>query len=125
MYEDITSVDPLIVTMDNTEARFTPSGLPIRFVSEIPGAREWADELLHQRDHAIAEALVWRKRNADLAAENARLRERQRRVIELHTDSPAGPCPSCGRVGDVSDEDDGLVPWPCPTILALDSRAGL
>lgn len=102
-YADITSVEPV---------------LPLHSVGD------WSDELFRQRDEAIAEALVWRKRTVDLTAENARLRERQRRVIELHTDSPAGHCPSCGRVGDVSDEDDGLVPWPCPTILAVDPKVG-
>lgn len=37
----------------------------------------------------------------------------------LHTDSVAGFCPTCYRVGDVSDTDDGLVAWPCPTLRAL------
>jgi hypothetical protein len=45
-------------------------------------------------------------------------------VWELHTDSPAGVCPTCYRLADVSDTDDGLVPWPCPTILAIDPAAG-
>lgn len=39
-----------------------------------PTPADWSDELFRQRDEAIAEALVWRKRNADLAAQCARLR---------------------------------------------------
>lgn len=70
----------------------------------------WASILFHQRDEAIAEREV--------------LRQRIQRVIELHTDSVAGVCPSCARIGDQSDEDDGLVAWPCPTVRVLDPEAG-
>lgn len=41
------------------------------------------------------------------------------KVRQLHTDSVAGYCPTCFRAADVSDSDDGLVPWPCPTLQAL------
>lgn len=37
----------------------------------------------------------------------------------LHTDSVAGFCPTCFRAADVSDTDDGLVAWPCPTLQIL------
>ncbi len=46
-------------------------------------------------------------------------------IKALHTDSPAGFCPSCGRLGDVSDTDDGLVPFPCPTLRAMGIEPGL
>lgn len=67
------------------------------------GADEaWADELFRQRDAAL-EAL--------------------QRVRELHTDSPAGVCPSCGDVNaQTMGTGDGLVNYPCPTIRALDGE---
>lgn len=40
-------------------------------------------------------------------------------IRDLHSDSPAGICPSCYRLHDASDTDDGLVPWPCPTLRAM------
>ena len=49
--------------------------------------------------------------------------EKLRRIWELHTDSIAGVCPSCATLpADV--DDDGLVDWPCPTILVIDPEAG-
>ena len=47
-----------------------------------------------------------------------------RLIWELHTDSIAGVCPTCYRLAQVSDTDDGLIDWPCPTILAIDPYAG-
>lgn len=44
------------------------------------------------------------------------------RIRELHTDSVAGVCPCCYRLNDVSDTDDGLVDWPCPTLQAIGFR---
>lgn len=92
--------------------------------ASLPG-EDATETLFHQRDEAIAEREVLRVRAEALAAENARLRERMARAIELHTDSPAGVCPSCARIGEQSIDDDGLVPWPCPTVLALNPRAGV
>jgi hypothetical protein len=40
-------------------------------------------------------------------------------IYSLHTDSPAGVCPSCYRLHDALDTDDGLVDWPCPTLRAM------
>jgi hypothetical protein len=40
-------------------------------------------------------------------------------IRALHTDSVIGFCPTCFRAADVSDTDDGLVAWPCPTLRAL------
>jgi hypothetical protein len=40
-------------------------------------------------------------------------------IRALHTDSVIGFCPTCFRPDDVSDTDDGLVAWPCPTLRAL------
>lgn len=40
-------------------------------------------------------------------------------IRELHTDSVAGFCPSCFRAADVSETDDGLVAYPCPTLVAI------
>lgn len=54
-----------------------------------------------------------------LIAEVERLRAQLDEVKALHTDSIIGPCPSCYRPADVSDTDDGLVWWPCPTLRAL------
>lgn len=46
------------------------------------------------------------------------------RVRDLHTDSPAGVCPSCGDVNaQTMGTGDGLVNYPCPTIRALDGEA--
>ena len=53
-------------------------------------------------------------------SEVQRLRDVLDTIHGLHTDSIAGVCPSCARLNDVSDTDDGLVDWPCPTILAID-----
>ncbi len=55
------------------------------------------------------------------AVEVERLRSALDEIRGLHVDSPAGFCPSCGRLGDVSDTDDGLVNYPCPTIQAIDA----
>jgi hypothetical protein len=46
-----------------------------------------------------------------------------RAVRDLHTDSQAGVCPTCYRLAEVTDTDDGLVNWPCPTLLAVDPEA--
>ena len=54
-----------------------------------------------------------------LIAEVERLRAALDDIRVLHVDSPAGFCPSCGRLGDVSDTDDGLVAWPCPTTRVI------
>ena len=70
--------DRLVVTMDNREARFTPNGEPIRFLSEIPGAHEWSDALFRQRDEAIAAREVQRLRIQELEREVAALRARLR-----------------------------------------------
>lgn len=43
-------------------------------------------------------------------------------IRALHTDSVAGFCPTCYRLDDVSDTDDGLIAWPCPTLRALGFR---
>jgi hypothetical protein len=59
-----------------------------------------------------------KERNA-LTDEVMRLRTLVDDIYHLHTDSPAGVCPSCGRIGDQSDTDDGLVNWPCPTVQAI------
>lgn len=77
-FEDITSVEtePLRVTMDNTSARFVPNGQPIRFLSEIPGAVEWAETLFRQRDEAIEARDALARRVAELGLENGRLRSR-------------------------------------------------
>jgi hypothetical protein len=52
----------------------------------------------------------------------AELLRRIERVRELHTDSPAGFCPSCARLHVVSDVDDGFVAFPCPTLRALEGE---
>lgn len=65
------------------------------------------------------------RRCMQLAVESARLRERLARIAELHTDSVAGVCPSCGRIGEQSFDDDGLVNWPCPTVLIANPAARL
>ena len=75
----------------------------LRLARQCARLRVQRDELVEHLGHALA---------------------RCERVRELHTDSPAGVCPSCGRIGEQSDTDDGLVAWPCPTILALDARMG-
>jgi hypothetical protein len=54
-----------------------------------------------------------------LLTEVDRLRAQLADVYNLHTDSPAGVCPSCYRLHDASDTDDGLVDWPCPTLRAM------
>jgi hypothetical protein len=54
-----------------------------------------------------------------LVAEVERLRVALDEIRGLHTESPAAFCPSCGRLGDVSDTDDGLVAFPCPTIRVI------
>lgn len=54
-----------------------------------------------------------------LVAEVRRLHAQIAEVRALHTDSIVGPCPVCFRGADVSDTDDGLVGWPCPTLRAL------
>ncbi|HWB37977.1 MAG TPA: hypothetical protein VHA75_18325 [Rugosimonospora sp.] len=51
-------------------------------------------------------------RQSDVDASHSALRE----IAALHADSPAGFCPKCFRVDDVSDTDDGLVAWPCETV---------
>jgi len=56
---------------------------------------------------------------SELAIEVQRLRSVLDKIRYLHTDSPAGVCPSCFRSADVSDTDDGLVAWPCPTLRAM------
>jgi hypothetical protein len=71
----------------------------VRLNAQAARARRQRDEMQVHLGHALAR----------LAA-----------VRRLHTDSVAGVCPSCGRISDVSDTDDGLVAWPCPTIVALD-----
>jgi hypothetical protein len=50
------------------------------------------------------------------------LRAAVEEIRALHTDSVAGYCPTCFRAADVSDTDDGLVAWPCPTLRALGFR---
>lgn len=54
-----------------------------------------------------------------LHAEINRLHAALDQIRILHTDSPAGFCPSCYRATDVSDTDDGLVAYPCPTLVAI------
>lgn len=54
-----------------------------------------------------------------LAGDVRRLEAQIEAVRDLHTESPAWFCPSCARLGDVSDVDDGLVAHPCPTLRAL------
>lgn len=54
----------------------------------------------------------------DLVREVERLRSVLDEIRDLHTDSPAGVCPSCA---DLSAElgGDPLVPHPCPTLRAM------
>jgi hypothetical protein len=54
----------------------------------------------------------------DLVREVERLRAQLEEIRHLHTDSPAGVCPSCA---DLNAEigDDPLVPYPCPTLRAM------
>lgn len=59
------------------------------------------------------------QRLAETEAEVARLRAQIAEVRAMHTDSIVGPCPACFRSEDVSDTDDGLVGYPCPTLRAL------
>lgn len=66
----------------------------------------------YDRDEALGACTELTKA---LFAQNIRLH----RVRDLHTESPAGFCPSCARLGDVSDVDDGLVAHPCPTLRAI------
>jgi hypothetical protein len=47
------------------------------------------------------------------------LRAAVEEIRALHTESVIGFCPTCFRPDDVSDTDDGLVAWPCPTLRAL------
>jgi hypothetical protein len=56
---------------------------------------------------------------SELVREVERLRKALDDVRDLHTDSPAGVCPPCFRSDEVSDTDDGLVAWPCPTLRAM------
>lgn len=58
------------------------------------------------------------------ATEVESLRALVDRIYHLHTDSIAGPCPSCGRIGDISDTDDGLVDHPCPTVQMIEQIRG-
>ncbi|HEX6968934.1 MAG TPA: hypothetical protein VF174_09030 [Micromonosporaceae bacterium] len=144
-YEDITSIDTRPLRGQQLVVSAETPSRPYVVPSPPPsGGRDWSEELFHQRDTAIAEAEVLRLElkdlaeqrdaltlrlaevavlNGQMAQENARLRERLQQIVELHTDSPAGVCPSCGRIGEQSDTDDGLVNWPCPTVQIANPRA--
>lgn len=97
--------------------------------------RTTAAAILAERDAALTameRAIEERDRMERVAAaktaaelERNHLRAVVEKIWELHTDSIAGVCPSCARLGDQSDTDDGLVPWPCPTILAIEPDADI
>lgn len=57
-----------------------------------------------------------------LIAEVERLRAVLDEIRHLHTDSPAGVCPSCA---DLNAElgGDPLVDYPCPTLRAMGIKA--
>lgn len=57
--------------------------------------------------------------------ETQKLRGALDKIRELHTDSVAGFCPSCFRAADVSETDDGLVAYPCPTLMSIQSVVDL
>jgi hypothetical protein len=58
----------------------------------------------------------------DLVREVERLRAVLEEIRHLHTDSPAGVCPSCA---DLNAElgGDPLVDYPCPTLRAMGVEA--
>jgi hypothetical protein len=79
---------------------------------------------------AAAERGHWEwthKALVEAGAAQATAEARLRAVRELHSDSVAGPCPSCGDLADCEAGGDGLVPYPCPTLVAtgVPADAGL
>lgn len=52
-------------------------------------------------------------------SEHLTLEQQVAAVVELHTDSPMGPCPVCVDSDDLAAGGDGLVDYPCPTLRAL------
>lgn len=81
-------------------------------------ARRQADQIERQADRfeELRAQIDGLKRERDAA------REQLQEIYHLHTDSVIGSCPSCYRANDVSDTDDGLVGWPCPTLRAMGVR---
>lgn len=96
---------------------YSPAGVPCRDI-ETGATVSGVHANRVYRAYVVAEADA-HNRAVELAAEVERLRAVIDEVRGLHVDSPAGFCPSCGRLSDVSDIDDGLVAYPCPTIRAL------
>ena len=96
--------------------------------SRFGAADEWKAHVASAEHGAATQyAEVQRLREdviPQLRAERDALAAKLQTIRELHTDSVAGVCPTCYRLADVSDTDDGLVNWPCPTILAADPDAG-
>lgn len=52
-------------------------------------------------------------------AEQRGRREGIEAVIDLHTDSPMGPCPVCIDGENLLAGGDGHIDWPCPTLRLL------
>ena len=116
--------------MTPTDATRPADGLaPDAGHTETPGAREGLRGLLGDRYGAFATALLHSaERLAEVAAERDALAASVARVRELHaprpyadadlrTVSPSLPAEVCGSCWMHSDS---AVPYPCPTIRALD-----
>jgi hypothetical protein len=76
---------------------------------------------------AVAEANriadFYRQEADRVGAELSQARTTLAEIRYLHVDSVAGFCPSCGRISEISDTDDGLVAYPCPTMRLIDPQA--